>query len=49
MMENKMDSKYFRELKIYSKSYLIEEIGEKIFDELLEEGFLSKSKDCNED
>lgn len=52
-MENKMDSKYFRELKIYSKSYLIEEIGEKIFDKVLEEGFLvkskEKSKNCNED
>ena len=43
-----MDSKYFKELKNYSKSFLIEELNEKIFDELLNKGFIVKSKEKSE-
>lgn len=43
-----MDSKYFRELKNYPKSYLIEEINENNFDKLLEGGLIVKSQNNSE-
>lgn len=43
-----MDSKYFKELENYSKSFLLNELNEKVFDELLNKGLIIKSKEKSE-
>ena len=40
-----MDSKYFKELESYKKHYLLNEIGENVFEELLDRGILKSEDD----